>query len=444
MADFGDANDVLGASAVLAGDSRTNLEVWDDAVAAAGATIVGGGPVLSNAAFLDAVDIYVNTVAGGGGGSVAIEVTTGSLPLKLGVPPLNSVVLGGVSIGVDPPETGFTWSSLNTDVATVIAAGDSATVTATGFGQTTITARGIADDTVTGSIVVRVVLPEWFDLCVLDDLLLGQYSSIAPLAGLPADADGDGVIDIYAVTALAYTLCDGSVGPDKTTIEGQYAANQTEIVTLGTQLSAVGLRLPFLMDDLGLGIDAADVAAAMLLAADLVAFEAAIPAGEIDTELSAGKEAALRPTITDAADILTGLTTEDALEGIGLMGAFGPFLEDGITELAAGFGGLSTSSQLFLFELLQLSAPLGPNELDDELDLLQTNIAVFGGVQEILAAPALAAYEASGTLSARLTTLGGEIGATSPTVDTLVMVRRAVSSSGIRAGRYSTRPSNHS
>ena len=415
---FGDSNGVLGAAAVLAADSRTNLEVWDDAVTTTGATIVGGGPVLDNATFLEAVDIYVNAVAGGAGGSVALVADLN--PLKLGAAGLDSTTLTGVSVGADPPETTFTWGSSDTGVATVAAAGDTATVTATGLGQTTITATGLSDDTVMGTIVIRVVAPEWFDLCFMDDLLLGEYATVAPLVGFPADADGDGVDDTHALMALAYTLCDGSVGPDPGVIGGQFAANSAAMVTLGTELSAVGARLSFLLNDITSFVDEAEVGAAVVLALNLRAFEAAIPGGAIDAVPAlAGQEAALRADITGAADALDGLTTAEALEGIGLIGPFGPFLVSGITELAAGFGGLSSSSQFFITDLLQLSAPLGPNTLDDNLDSLQSAIT---GALTVLSDGGLAANDATGTLETRLTALTGAIGGTSPTVNSPSLV----------------------
>lgn len=427
---FGDANDVLGATAVNALDSRTNLEVWDDAVTTSGWTGTVG-PVLGDTTFLAAVDIYLNAVSGEALGSVAIVADLN--PLKLGAVGLDGTTLTGVSVGADPAETGFTWDSSETGVATVVGAGATATVTATGLGQTTITATGLSDTSVTGTIVITVVAPEWFDLCFLDDLLLGQYASIAPFLGLPADADGDGVKDVDALMALAYTLCDGSVGPDPVTVGGQFAANSAAIVTLGTELSAVSARLTFLIDDLGIQIDPAEVGAMQALAADLAAFEAAINAGDINA-VFVGQEGALRGAILGAAGALgpAGLTSPTALADIGLLGPIGPFLTSSITELGAAFGGMSSTSQGFLLGLLQL--PAGPNTLNGTLDALQ---AAIGGTLTVLSDGTLAANDATGTLDIRLAALSAEIGASAGVVSTPVLSLYGDGTKGVFIERYS-------
>jgi hypothetical protein len=97
---------------------------------------------------------------------------------------------------------------------------------------------------VVGTKDVSVTAPLWQDVCSLDDDMTTQFGLVMGVIGCTlvgpagtndaaeADLDGDGTKDINQLTALAYTLCDGTAGPDSAAANAIYADNLADLALL--------------------------------------------------------------------------------------------------------------------------------------------------------------------------------------------------------------------
>lgn len=167
----------------------------------------------------------------------------------------------------------------------------------------------------TGYKDVEVRFGEWYERCDLDEAFRGAGNSFAGLFGCSfdyantanaLDVDGDGVPDEFALNALAYSVCDGSVGPDVA------AAYEVNVATLDAVFEEYAALLDwFATPAVGVEFSVEDVLFGGSSPCDTAkANRSFVPAGKANANKAI--TAGYLKNVSDAYDLMAAAATENA------------------------------------------------------------------------------------------------------------------------------------
>jgi uncharacterized protein YjdB len=207
-------------------------------------TAVGGGTAIITAA--STADNSITVTA-----TVTVTVPLTGISLSPNLLELGAGATGALTVNYDPPDTtdtGVTWTSSNTAVATV----SGGTVAAVGGGTAVITATSTADSAITATATVNVIIP-------LAGLSLSPASLILRAGGrpvtltvtyVPLNTTQTGVTWSSSDTAVA-TVSDGvvtAVAEGTATITVASTVDSAKIatatVTVSTIVPVTGISIP--------------------------------------------------------------------------------------------------------------------------------------------------------------------------------------------------------
>jgi len=332
--------------------------------------------------------------------TVTVDINSGSI-----VDMVPGVSVAVVEASFTPAGTSpvYTWTSSTPNVVIITGSGSTVNLIANGPGSTVVTCEVTAttvDGESSGSatLEVNVVVPEWDDLCDLDNAFDSQAGNLAAVGGdalgVPsnlADWDiellvGDGVPDAWQLRLLSFALCQEGIG----------ALGKTD----GTEVTAQQF-----LDNVdkinGLVADLADVVAFFTLVqanqTDLLTL-AFLIGSNCDANLSGiGDGTAIGALATGGTGDPGGVL--ELIEALTVAQALGAFPQG-----VAGLVGLSTEMKL------TFQAALDTDALDD-LNLIAQLGPVLGAYAAGLAGPC-------GGGQALAASLAGALGTSFPGVDT--------------------------